>query len=304
MRLPHSGRYGILAAMTAAWLPQQAQTSSRQFVASKVPVITAYFWIIKILSTGMGETTSDFLVHRFSPYFAVGVGAVGFAIAMALQLSAKRYVTWIYWLAVVMVSVFGTMAADVTHIVLGVPYALSTVAFVVILGVIFALWQATEGTLSIHSIYTPRREIFYWATVLATFALGTAAGDMAARTLKLGFLDSGILFAVVFAIPAIAHWKLGMNPILAFWFAYVVTRPFGACFADWMAIPHSFGGLGLGYGLISTALTILIVALVGFLAVTGRDVEERRPARSRRPGRHRAQQHARPRQAARDSVNW
>ena len=300
----HSGRCGILAGMAAAWLPQQAQLNSRQYVASKVPVITVYFWIIKILTTGMGETTSDFLVHRFSPYLAVGVGAVGFAIAMALQFAVRRYVTWIYWLAVVMVSVFGTMAADVTHIVLGVPYLVSTAAFVVILAVTFAVWQASEGTLSIHSIYTPRREVFYWAAVLATFALGTAAGDMMARTLNLGFLDSGIMFAVVFAFPAIARWKLGMNAILAFWFAYVVTRPLGACFADWLAISHALGGVGLGYGLISSALTVLIVGFVGFLAVPGKDLEERAATRSRRRGRHRAQQHARPRAAARDAVDW
>jgi uncharacterized membrane-anchored protein len=140
-----------------------------------------------------------------------------------------------------------------------------------------------------------------WATVLATFALGTAAGDMTARTLKLGFLSSGILFAVIFAIPAIAHWKLGMNPIFAFWFAYVVTRPLGASFADWLAIPRSYGGLALGYGTISVVLTMLIIGFVTFLAVTGKDVEERAGSRSRprggggaatrgsRGGKHRAQ---------------
>lgn len=273
--------------MTAARRPQDARLAPGQYAASKVPVITAYFWIIKVLSTGMGETTSDFMVRRFNPYFAVGVGAVGFVVAMALQLSARSYLTWIYWLAVGMVSVFGTMAADVTHIILGVPYLASTVAFMVILAVVLALWYASEKTLSIHSIYTRRRELFYWATVLATFALGTAAGDLTARTLKLGFFASGVIFAVVISIPALAHWRLGMNPILAFWFAYIVTRPLGACFADWMAIPHSIGGLGHGYGSISAALTILIVGFVGYLAVTGKDVEEHAVARSRQRGRHR-----------------
>ncbi len=231
------------------------------------------------------------MVHRFSPYFAVAVGGVGFAVAMALQFSVRRYVTWVYWLAIVMVSVFGTMVADVTHIVLGVPYALSTTVFIVVLGAIFFTWQTTENTLSIHSIRTSRRELFYWATVIATFALGTAAGDMTARTLQLGFFASGVLFALVFAIPAIAHWKLGMNPVLAFWFAYVVTRPFGASFADWMAIPH---GLGYGYGPISAVLTILIIGFVGYLAVTGKDSEERSGARSSRGGRHRARHRAQP----------
>ncbi|HYS30623.1 MAG TPA: hypothetical protein VEM58_00010 [Streptosporangiaceae bacterium] len=280
--------------MTTAWYRPDAQPAAIQYAASKVPAITVYFWIIKILTTGMGETTSDFMVHRFSPYFAVAVGGVGFAVAMALQFSVRRYVTWVYWLAIVMVSVFGTMVADVTHIVLGVPYALSTTVFIVVLGAIFFTWQTTENTLSIHSIRTSRRELFYWATVMATFALGTAAGDMTARTLKLGFFASGVLFALVFAIPAIAHWKLGMNPVLAFWFAYVVTRPFGASFADWMAIPHSFGGLGYGYGPISAVLTILIIGFVGYLAVTGKDSEERSGARSSWGGRHRARHRAQP----------
>jgi uncharacterized membrane-anchored protein len=287
--------------MTTAWYRPEAQPAGRQFAASKVPEVTVYFWIIKILSTGMGETTSDFMVHNYNPYLAVVVGAVGFAIAMALQFSVRRYMTWVYWFAVVMVSVFGTMAADVTHIVFGVPYVLSTAAFIVVLGAIFYAWNATERTLSIHSIYTPRRELFYWATVLATFALGTAAGDFTARTLKLGFFSSGVIFAVIFAIPAVAHWKLGMNPIFAFWFAYVVTRPLGASFADWLAIPHYYGGLALGYGTISVALTLLIIGFVTFLAVTGNDVEERAGSRSRprggrgpstkgsRGGKHRAQ---------------
>lgn len=271
---------------TAGYQPDERRAAGR-IAASKVPAITAYFWVIKILTTGMGETTSDFLVHKYNPYLAVAAGAVGFVIAMTLQLSARRYVPWIYWLAVVMVSVFGTMAADVTHIVLGVPYLLSTAAFIVVLAVIFTLWQASEKTLSIHSVRTRRRELFYWATVLATFALGTAAGDMTARTMRLGFLASGVMFAVVIAIPALAHWRLGMNPILAFWFAYVVTRPVGACFADWMAIPRYIGGLGYGYGSISAMLTILIAGFVGYLTVTRKDVEEGSVARARRGGRHR-----------------
>ncbi len=294
--------------MSTAWYQQQdAPARSREYVASKVPVITGLFWVIKILTTGMGETTSDYLVHTYNPYLAVFAGAICFAIVMAAQLLTKRYVTWIYWLAVVMVSVFGTMCADVTHIVFGVPYAVSTAAFVVILAAVFTLWYRTEGTLSIHSIYTPRRELFYWATVLATFALGTAAGDMTARTLHLGFLSSGIMFAVVFAIPAIGNWKLGMNPVLAFWFAYIVTRPLGASFADWLAIRPSLGGLGLGDGLISGVLTVLIVILVAVLAVTGLDVEERGRARSvasQGPGQGRGGRHRSPAGAAGAAPAW
>src|SRR6266704_2423433 len=216
------------------------------------------------------------MVHRFSPYFAVAVGGVGFAVAMALQFSVRRYVTWVYWLAIVMVSVFGTMVADVTHIVLGVPYALSTTVFIVVLGAIFFTWQTTENTLSIHSIRTSRRELFYWATVIATFALGTAAGDMTARTLNLGYLASGIWFSIAFAAVAVAHWKFRLNPILAFWIAYVLTRPVGASFADYVAFPHSVGGLGAGHGTVALVLTFMIVILVGYLAVTRKDAEDPR----------------------------
>ena len=181
-------------------------------VMSRVPEVTIYFWIAKVLTTGMGETTSDFLVHRISPLVAVAFGALGLAVALALQLALRRYVAWAYCFAVVMVSVFGTMAADAVHIGLGIPYLVSTLFFVVALAVIFALWYASERTLSIHSIRTRRRELFYWATVLATFALGTAVGDMTAVTLHLGYLASGILFAVLIATPAVAHWHLGSRP--------------------------------------------------------------------------------------------
>jgi uncharacterized membrane-anchored protein len=273
--------------MTTAQFRRDERLATGQFAASKVPVITVYFWIIKVLTTGMGETTSDYLVHRFNPYYAVVVTGIVFALGLALQLAVRRYVTWIYWLAVVMVSVFGTMVADVTHIEFGVPYYLSTAFYGVALVVIFALWYLSERTLSIHSIRTRRRELFYWATVLATFALGTAAGDMTARTLHLGFFSSGVLFAVVIAVPALAHWKLGMNPVLAFWFAYIVTRPLGASFSDWLGIAHRYGGVGYGYGPVSVSLTVLIIGFVGYLAVSHKDVEERAIAPSGRRGRHR-----------------
>ncbi|TQX84253.1 MULTISPECIES: hypothetical protein [Rhizobium] len=236
--------------------------------ASKVPEVTALFWIIKILLTGMGETTSDYLVNTIDPMVAVGIGGVAFVASLALQLRAKRYIAWIYWLAVVMVSVFGTMAADVVHVALGISYAISTPFFAVALAVIFAIWQRTEGTLSIHSVYTTRRELFYWATVSTTFALGTAAGDLTATNMGLGYLQSGILFAVVFALPAIAYWKLGFSEIATFWFAYVVTRPLGASFADWMGVNAARGGLNWGTGPVSLVLAILICALVVYSSLT------------------------------------
>src|SRR5215475_12540829 len=201
------------------------------YAASKVPLITVYFWIIKLLSTAMGEATSDYMVRTINPVIAVLLGFAGFVVAMVLQFRAKRYNAWIYWLAVVMVAVFGTQAADVLHIKFHVPYAASTIFYAVVLAVIFIVWYRVEGTLSIHSIRTPRRELFYWATVLATFALGTATGDLTARTLSLGYLASILLFAAIIATPAIGYYRFGMNSILAFWFAYVVTRPLGASVA-------------------------------------------------------------------------
>jgi len=239
----------------------------------RVPEITVYFWIIKGLSTAMGESTSDYLVHRLHPVPAVLLGFAGFLVALALQFSMRRYLAWTYWFAVVMVGVFGTMAADVLHVGLGVPYFASATFFAVVLAAVFVTWQRSEKTLSIHSIHTPRRELFYWATVVATFALGTAAGDLTAYTLHFGYFLSIALFAGVIAIPAIGYRRFNWNPIFAFWFAYVVTRPLGASFADWMGKPSRLGGLGWGQGRVSLALTIIIACLVAYLAITCKDVQ-------------------------------
>ncbi|HYM50847.1 MAG TPA: hypothetical protein VET65_09805 [Candidatus Limnocylindrales bacterium] len=243
-----------------------------QPLAKKVPELTIYFWIIKVLTTGMGEATSDFFVHTFNPYLVVVLGAVGLAISLALQLSVRRYQPWLYWLAVSMVAVFGTMAAGILHVYLGVPYIFSATIYGASLAVIFVLWYLSEKTLSVHSIDTRRRELFYWAAVLATFALGTAAGDMTAVSFHLGFFASGILFAVVIAIPALAYRLIGLNEIAAFWFAYIITRPLGASFADWLAVPGGLGGLNFGRGTISLSLNALIIAFVAYLAVSHRDV--------------------------------
>lgn len=172
-----------------------------------------------------------------------------------------------------MVAVFGTMAADVLHVGLGVPYVISSAFYAVALIVIFLTWYTTEKTLSIHSIYTRRRELFYWAAVLATFALGTAASDLTAYTLHLGFLASGILFLVAIAVPAIGYALEWLNELLAFWAAYILTRPLGASFADWLGVPRSLSGLNLGRGKIAVSLTILIVAFVVYLSISRVDVE-------------------------------
>jgi uncharacterized membrane-anchored protein len=240
----------------------------------KVPEITVFFWILKLLTTAMGEVTSDFLVHQFNPYFAVALGTSVFVIALVLQFLVHRYIAWVYWFAVVMVAVFGTMAADVLHVEFGIPYLVTTVSFAAALVMIFVAWYATEKTLSIHSINTHRRELFYWATVMATFALGTATGDMTSITLHLGYLASGVMFAILICLPALAYWLFHLNEIVAFWIAYILTRPLGATFADWVGKPKSVSGLGLGTGWVSLTLTTLIVLLVIYLTITRRDVKD------------------------------
>lgn len=258
--------------LTATAVTAEPAPPSTWHTLSRVPEITAYFWVIKVLTTGMGESTSDFLVHRFSPPLAVMFGAVLFGVAMVVQLRVGRYDAWRYWFAVAMVGVFGTMAADVLHVGLGIPYLVSTLFYASVLTVVFMSWYRSEYTLSIHSILTRRRELFYWAAVLATFALGTAAGDMTAKTLGLGYFGSGVMFAVLIAVPAVGYARFGMNPIFAFWFAYIVTRPLGASFADWMSVSPARGGLGLGYGTVSLVLSGLIVCFVAYLARTRLDV--------------------------------
>jgi uncharacterized membrane-anchored protein len=243
----------------------------------KVPEITLGFWVAKALSTALGESTSDFLVHHIGPPAAVVIGALTLLVGLAWQFSATRYVAWIYWFAVVMVAVSGTLAADAVHVGLGVPYIVSTFFYGLVLAAVFALWYRTEGTLSIHSINTGRRELFYWATVLATFALGTAAGDMTASTFGWGYLASGLVFAFVVAVPAVLYARTQINRIFLFWFAYVFTRPFGASFADWLGKDRHLGGLGLGDGTVAAILTVLIVAVVWFVSSTGRDVRVEGP---------------------------
>jgi uncharacterized membrane-anchored protein len=266
-------------------IPQSQPALLTKQLMRKVPEVTVYFWIIKLLSTAMGESTSDYLVFHINPYVAVVFGFVGLVISLVLQLSVRRYIPWIYWLAVVMVAIFGTMAADVLHVVLGIPYLISTIFFTTVLAIVFIAWYATERTLSIHSINTLRRELFYWATVMATFALGTAVGDLTAATLPaigtaaatpgshLGYLASGVLFAILFLLPGLGYWLFKLNAIFAFWFAYVMTRPLGASFADWFGKPI-LGGLGLGDAPVAGVLTVLIVIFVAYVTITRVDIKD------------------------------
>jgi uncharacterized membrane-anchored protein len=240
---------------------------------SKVPQITALFWVVKILTTAMGESTSDFLNQELGPAIAVPIMLIVLGVALRLQFKAPSYVAWKYWLVVVAVAVFGTSAADALHVVLGIPYLISTAFYLVVLAAVLSVWYVSERTLSIHSIHTPRREAFYWATVLATFALGTAAGDLTATTMHLGFFASGIMFTAWILVPAVAYLRFGVNEVLTFWFAYILTRPLGASFADWMAVSPHNGGLGFTTGPVAITLTVLIVAFVRYLSVTRIDVE-------------------------------
>lgn len=261
-------------------------TRWREPLAVKVPQIAVLFWVLKVLTTAMGEAASDFLVS-VNIALAAFVGAVGFGAAMWWQFRSRRYAAWTYWFAVAMVAVFGTMAADGLHVELGLPYAVTTIGYATALAVVFVLWRRSEGTLSIHSITTRRRETYYWLTVLATFALGTAVGDLTATTFKLGYFGSGLLFAAVIMVPAIGWWRLGFNPVFAFWFAYVITRPLGASFADWFAKPHWVGhGLGIGGGPVTVVSALAITGLVAYAAAQERSRPGAHAQRARAEGRH------------------
>jgi uncharacterized membrane-anchored protein len=279
IRLP--GTFGAKA-LGVNLSPRGASPGMDPAAPIRVPQITAYFWIVKILTTGAGETTSDFLGQRLNHAVVAAVGAIALAAALVLQFRMRRYLAWTYWLAVSMVAIFGTMFADVFHGA-GVPYFGATIVLALALAAIFAGWYRSEGTLSIHSITTRRREMFYWATVIATFALGTAAGDMTATTFGWGYFTSGVVFAIAIVLVGIGHYLVkrtlsavhrhqSTNAVLGFWLAYILTRPLGASFADWMGEPRVKGGLEWGDGTVSIALFVVIIALVAYLAVTRKDV--------------------------------
>jgi uncharacterized membrane-anchored protein len=232
----------------------------------KVPEVAVMFWVTKLLTTAMGESTSDYLVKVLNPVVAVGIGTLVLLGVLAFQVGKDRYIPWVYWLAVLMVAIVGTMAADVLHKQFGVAYAVSSLFFAIVLAAVFVVWYRTEGTLSIHSIITMRRELFYWATVMATFALGTAVGDFTAHTLGLGFFSSAVFFAGLILIPAIGYRFFRMNEVLAFWFAYVLTRPLGASIADLLGKPKYLSGLALGDGPVSIAFGVLFVVCVAVMA--------------------------------------
>jgi uncharacterized membrane-anchored protein len=241
-------------------------------VAAKVPEIIVLFWVVKILTTAGGEATSDFL----KTWGNVGGGATElalFLIGLVLQFGSRRYRAFSYWFLAYAIAIIGTGVSDFLHLDVHIPYAGTTALWAVVLIGIFWLWHHSEGTLSIHSITTRRREAYYWATVLATFALGTALGDFTATALGLGYLASGILFTLIIVIPALARWRLGLNSIAAFWFAYVVTRPLGASFADYISKPRNMSGLGFGDGQTALVFTIAVAMFVAYLAIREPDIQ-------------------------------
>jgi len=240
--------------------------------AVKVPEITALFWIVKILTTGFGESFSDWLAHTFKSSSVVVLGATG-AVTLGcaiVQLRISRYNAWAYWALVTMIAVFGTMFADSLR-VLGFSLPVSTVLFATVLALVFVGWYMCERTLSVHDINTPRREAFYWTVVSATFILGTVAGDLTAGVLGWGYFPSARFFAVAIAIPALAHRYLGLGSVTAFWSAYVVTRPLGASLADGMGSTHH-DGLGWGTGPVSALWIVMIAVVIAVGALRGRQL--------------------------------
>lgn len=260
-------------------------TTSQRKMLSKVPLVTLSFWFIKIMATTVGETSADLLNVNLhlglskTSYLMVAL----LVAALAAQLRKRRYVPWIYWLSVVLISVVGTLLTDNLTDGLGVPLQLSTGVFAVALGATFVAWYGSERTLSIHSIVTRRRELFYWAAILFTFALGTAAGDLAAETLQLGYLVSALIFGAGIGAVTAGYFYFNLPAIPAFWLAYILTRPFGASIGDLLSQPTANGGLGLGTVATSVVFLAVIGGLIGRMTVLRRGRPDAQGALSCRP---------------------
>jgi len=242
-------------------------------VAAKVPEVILLFWVVKVLTTAGGEATSDWL-KTYGNFKGGGAEVLVIVVGLLLQFSTRRYRAFAYWFLAYAIAITGTGVSDFLHLDVHIPYAGTTLLWAVVLAAIFWLWQRNEGTLSIHSITTQRREAFYWATVFATFALGTALGDFTATSLNLGYLDSGILFGVVILIPAVAHWRLGLNGIAAFWLSYIVTRPLGASFAVYISKPQNISGINFGDGPTAIVFAMAVFVLVSYLALARPDIQK------------------------------
>lgn len=246
---------------------------------NRVPEVTLFFWIIKIMATTVGETAADFL----SATLNLGLGMTSYIMgvllvaALVIQFRLKRYVPASYWVVVVLVSIVGTLITDRLVDEAGVSLVTTSILFGAALLLTFALWYASEKTLSIHSIHTAKREIFYWAAILFTFALSTAAGDLFAEGMQLGYAPSALIFGAIIALVAFAHYVFRMNAVLAFWLAYILTRPLGASMGDWLSQPLVHGGLGLGTIGTSAIFLIIITGLVSYISLQ-QNKQQRVPA--------------------------
>jgi uncharacterized membrane-anchored protein len=239
-------------------------------VFNRVPKVTVDFWLIKLMAVTMGETAADYLAVNLGLGLTATAGLMSAVLAIALyfQFAQKKYIPSFYWAAVVLISVVGTLITDCLIDIFGVPLTTTTIVFTVLLATTFAVWYAFEKTLSIHTIFTTRRESFYWLAILFTFALGTAAGDLVAEQYELGYLTTGLLFCCIIAAFAFGHYVLKLNSILMFWLAYIFTRPLGASFGDLLSQPADYGGLGFGTVITSAIFLGAIIAIVSYMTFT------------------------------------
>ncbi|MEO6299519.1 MAG: hypothetical protein ABIV25_13465 [Paracoccaceae bacterium] len=237
---------------------------------NRVPKVTVDFWLIKLMAVTMGETAADYLGVNLG----LGLTATSLImsavliVALVFQFAQKRYVPWAYWLSVVLISIVGTLVTDNLVDNFGVPLQVTTIIFTIALAATFALWYRAEGTLSIHSILTTRRETWYWLAILFTFALGTASGDLVAEKFALGYLSTGVLFGLIIASLTIGYFFLKLDPILGFWLVYIFTRPLGASFGDLLSQKHEYGGFGLGTIITSVLFLSAIIVIVGYMTFT------------------------------------
>lgn len=248
--------------------------ASAMQMLNKVPEVTIFFWIIKIMATTVGETAADFLALNLH-FGLTGTSAVMgtlLAILLLMQIRSRKYVPWLYWMTVVLISIVGTLITDNLVDNFGVALQTTTIAFTLALLATFVAWYASERTLSIHTIFTTRRELFYWAAILFTFALGTAAGDLVAESMHFGYGKSGLMFGTLIGAVTIAYYLFKANAVFAFWIAYVLTRPFGASVGDLLSQPTSNGGLGLGTVATSMIFLATITGLVVYLTVSRKDM--------------------------------
>ena len=244
-------------------------SDSTKRMLNKVPEVTFIFWVIKIMATTVGETAADFLnvnLHFGLTRTSIVMGAL-LLIALFIQMRSRKYVPWIYWIAVVLISIFGTLVTDNLLDNFGISLETTTAMFGVALLATFVTWYASERTLSIHTIHTPKRELFYWVAILFTFALGTAAGDLAAEGLQFGYAISALIFAALIGSVTVAHYFFKLNSVVAFWIAYILTRPFGASCGDFLSQPLDSGGLGLGATNTSAIFLVIILGLVSYLTI-------------------------------------